>query len=750
MKIIFIIIGIFISINSFSQTVKLFLLDSETKKPVPYANVCFEGVTSHKKAYCTTNLDGSFTNNCNEASQIAISFIGYKTIIDTILPNKSHTYYFVPDVFNLDQVVVTATRTDKALKNAPVITQVISAKQIESRGLMSVESVLESDIPGIEFQKVGFGTEINMQGLSSKNILILIDGERLAGENGNNVDYSRLNTSDIERIEIVKGASSALYGSQAMGGVINIITKKTRKKFELNIGGKLTEMNQVNFHDTKPSDDDYIYKRGLDLPNLNYNASFGFNLNKFSGKTSFVGKSFDAYQLHSTDTQFLYPKNADTVLVYNNTANINGFEDYTIGQSFSYAPNKRIETNIKGSYYNHNEYDFVPNNKYQIYEDVAVSGNVKYKFNKDGNIIVSISRDEYRKYDYLEKLDEKRLNYNNIFLNPKLISTFKAHDKHIITSGAEYLQESLLSDKFTYDTLTEKNVNTSVLFIQDDINFTNNINVIVGGRADYHSTFGLNVSPKVSAMYKYKSHAFRVNYAKGFRAPNLKELYMEWTMPAIWFTIKGDENLKPETNNYLSFSSEYSNNNLNGSVNVYKNWFKNKIEGEWHNHQTVYQYVNVASSELTGVELLLKYRIFKHFSLSGGYSFVHDKRSSEAQMSTISPHSGNMRFEYSIRKGIYYTNISLSGKITGAKNYEYSESINFRGNDIDALYDVHYDAYSLWNLTISQQFFNATNIIFGVNNIFDYKSKIISSETSMTVGRRVFISLQINVDNFFN
>ncbi len=756
MKNIIIFIGIFISINVLSQTVKnseqekCKLIDGETKQAVPYANICFEGLQKHNKMYTTSGLDGSFANFCKETSVIAISFIGYKTIIDTLMFGETKTYIFTPDVFNLDQVVVTATRTNKTLKDAPVITQVISAKQIESRGLTTVESVLETDIPGLDFQKVGFGTDINMQGLSSKNILILIDGERMAGENGNNVDYSRLNTNNIERIEIVKGASSALYGSQAMGGVINIITKKPRKKIEFSFGGKLTEMNQINFHDTKINDDDYNFKHNLDLPNTNYNATIGFNLNKFSGKTSFVSKSSDAYKLQSTDTMFLYPKNVDTVLVYSDGANINGFTDYTIEQLFSYTPNKKIEANIKASYYNHNEYDFVPDNKYQIYEDFTINGNVKYKFNNDANIAISMNRDEYRKYDYLEKLEEKRINYNNIFLNPKLVGTFKIYEKHTITTGTEYLNESLLSDKYTYDTLAEKQVNTSVLFIQDDINFTDKINVIAGLRTDYHSAFGLNISPKLSAMYKYKNHSFRVNYAKGFRAPNLKELYMEWTMPALWFTIKGDKNLQPETNNYLSLSSEYSKNNLNGSINIYKNWFKNKIEGEWHEHQTIYQYVNVASSELTGIELLLKYRLFKHFSFSGGYSFVHDERSSEAQMSTISPHSANMRFEFNLRKGIYNTNISLSGKITGAKNYEYSESINYRGKDIDAVYDVHYNAFSLWNLTISQQIYNATNIILGVNNIFNYKAPIISSETPMTVGRRVFMSVQINVDKFFN
>ena len=158
--------------------------------------------------------------------------------------------YMNDDPFNLEQIVVTATRTEKKIKNTPVITQIITSKQIEERGTGNIQDLLTQEVPGLNFQEVGYGTSIDIQGLGSKHILFLIDGERIAGENGGNIDYSRINLYNIDHIEIVKGASSALYGSQAMGGVINIITRKAKKKFEASAGIRYAGRNQQNYKDT--------------------------------------------------------------------------------------------------------------------------------------------------------------------------------------------------------------------------------------------------------------------------------------------------------------------------------------------------------------------------------------------------------------------------------------------------------------------------------------------------------------------
>jgi outer membrane receptor for ferrienterochelin and colicins len=747
MRAIIILILSIIPFLVFAQGAVIKVVDKDTKELLPFVNICFESLDSKQKEYAITSSNGTVVNPCHDTCVIAISFVGYKTLRDTLVANHSKTYFLSTDAFNLDQVVVTATRTEKALKDAPVITQVITAKDISDRGITNVQDVLSQDVPGLEFQRGGFGADIKMQGLEAKNILILIDGERMAGESGNNVDYSRLNTDNVERIEIVKGASSALYGSQAMGGVINIITKKSRKKFEVSAGARWTQINEVNYPDLKEDDDKYLSKSNLDLQNLNVNASVGFNLKHISGRTDFVAKSFDAYQLYdkvSITKEFI---NIDTVI--NDALNpfptgVNGYKDYSIQQKLDIPISKKWDLQLKGSYYNHDEYDFVPDNVYQNFEDYSYGGKLNYKISSKYNLMASYHYDNYRKFDYYEKLGEKEVNYRNIFINPKLIGFAKIGKHHEMTGGFEYLSDALMSDKFAANSTEEKTNITSVFFAQDDIDIGKSWNFILGARVDNHTTFGTHFSPKVSGMYKKKSWAFRGNYAKGFRSPSLKELYMDW--PIAWFTIRGDENLKPETNNYFSGSVEYTKGFINTSVTAYYNKLENKIDGIWQNGQTIYQYVNVSESELSGVEMMLQARILKHFLVSGAYNYLRDKRPQGELVSSASPHSGNIKLSYSFFRKKYRLNVNLSSNIIGAKDYQVSEMISYRGQQVEGIYPVHFDAYSIWRIAISQHFFNGINLTIGVDNIFDFTADVVSFNTSTSPGRRAFVSMKIQLD----
>ena len=730
-----------------AQRAVIKVMDKDTKELLPYVNVCFESLDSKQKQYAITSTNGEVVNPCDDSCIIAISFVGYKTKFDTLIANQNKTYYLENDVFNLDQVVVTATRSEKALKDAPVITQVITANNISNRGITNVQDVLAQDIPGLEFQRGGFGSDIKMQGLEAKNILILIDGERMAGESGGNIDYSRLNTDNVERIEIVKGAASALYGSQAMGGVINIITKKSTKKWEVSAGARWAQMNEVNYPDLKNDDDKYESKKNLDLQNLNINTAIGFKLKWISGRTDFSAKSFDGYQLYDKNGITKDYINLDTV-IYNAMnpfpTGINAYKDYSIKQRFDIPISKKMNLQLKGSYYNHDEYDFVPDNVFQNFEDYSYGGKLNYAISRKYNLIASYHYDNYRKFDYYEKLGEKEVNYRNIFINPKLIGSAKLGKYQEFTSGVEYLSESLMTGLFAGNANTEKKNNTSIFFIQDDANFNKHWNLIVGARVDYHSTFGVHFSPKLSGMFKKKSWAFRANYAKGFRSPSLKELYMDW--PIAWFTIKGDKNLKPETNNYFSGSVEYTKGFINTSVTAYYNKLENKIDGIWQNGQTVYQYVNVNNAELSGIEIMTQMRIYKHFILSGAYSYLRDKRPQGELVSSASPHSGNVKLAYSFYRKKYQLNINLSTNIIGAKDYQVSEQINYRGKIVEGIYPVHFDAYSIWRIAISQHFLNGINLTIGIDNIFDFTADVVSFNTSTSPGRRAFVSMNIQLN----
>lgn len=128
---------------------------------------------------------------------------------------------------SLVEVVVTGTRTPKLLKETPIQTRVISARDIARQDATNVQDLLQQELPGVEFSyAMNQQTHLNFSGFGGQGVLFLIDGERLAGETMDDVDFSRLTMDNVERIEIVKGAASALYGSNAVGGVVNIITKR--------------------------------------------------------------------------------------------------------------------------------------------------------------------------------------------------------------------------------------------------------------------------------------------------------------------------------------------------------------------------------------------------------------------------------------------------------------------------------------------------------------------------------------------
>ncbi len=745
---------IFVGYYSYAQKSEIQVIDKETKKPIPYANLCFESLINGAKSYSISSLDGWAENKVKEKSLLVISFVGYETVFDTVLSQEAKIIQLTPDLFNLNQVVVTATRTQKMLKDVPAITQLITAKEIETRGITEIATVLQDDVPGIEFHQAGYGTNMKMQGLDANYVLFLIDGEPMAGETEGNIDYARLNMNDVERIEIVKGASSALYGSQAMGGVINIITKKPRDRVEFNMSARFQQYNQINYPDLQLDDDLYTYKNSLDKLNKTLNLTLGSQMEKLMSKTNFVIKSTDAYILESEDTLVMDIIEYDTVLRKHTKTYVPGSEDYTISQVFEYRFSEQFKIRANASYYLHNRYDFKRDNKFDQFEDYRWGLKASYTFSEKSNIEFSYLDDLYNKFEYREKSGERVQEYAHHFYNPKLLVNFSLGEKHLLTAGAEYLLEDMSTKQFSAgrDSLVSKNSSNTIAYFQDDFKLNSKLSFIGGLRLDYHSSFGANVSPKFSAMYKLPPLSLRFNYARGFRSPTIKELYMNWS-PIGTFFIKGNPNLQPETNHYLSVSLEYTKSKWNTSVNLYKNWFKNKIDGYWTISEDgidIYNYTNIDDSDIAGLEVLLKYNIGRGFFISGGYSYIQDhKQKNDINISAIAPHSGNVRLEYSLSKRVYDLKVNFSGVITGAKDYYETTDIVFNGINTLGTFEAHYDAFSLWKISVSQNFHNGINLVIGVDNIFNYKTPIVTFNSNLSPGRRGFISLSLNIDKLY-
>ena len=657
------------------------------------------------------------------------------------------------DPFNLDQIVVTATRTQKKLKDVPVITQVVTAQQIAERGISNIQDLLTQEVPGLNFQEVGFGTDIDIQGLGSKHILFLIDGERIAGENGGNIDYSRINLYNVERIEIVKGASSALYGSQAMGGVINIITRNAKKKFEISGGVRYAENNQKNNSDIPKDDPFYKHKVHLDKPNLNTNLSVGLNLGKFTMNTDVLYKSADAYQLYDKKSLVKYFPEYDiteTEELNDSPTSISGYEDVHVSHKMGYKFNDKLKVQANGSYYQLNKYDFNPDNVFEQSKDYTYGASMEYQFSKKSILNASFHADNYKRANKFEKISGDELIYKNNIIQPRVMYTNTALENQTITGGWEFYRESLYGDKFETDQYETKSQWYTTFFAQDDWSISKQFSVIAGIRGDYHQEYGFNVTPKVSLMMKKLPFTVRLNYARGYRSPTIKELYMNWDHLGM-FQIIGNSDLKPETNNYISLSGEYANSWLSINANVYGNWFHNKIEGLWKDGeyqneqgQTIKRdelhYVNVGKSHLAGAEVMGKVKILRNLFLHGTYNYLYTSKDDKGvRLNSASPHSGNVRVEFKTLNTNFPTVVNVIGNIMGAKNFDVMDNVEVNGEEVESFYKAHVNTYSLWNLSVSQNIYKQFRVTLGVNNIFDYTADRVTFNSTTSPGRKFFV-----------
>lgn len=736
------------------QECTVFLKETGTNLTVQYANVCWKSIrNTDSKGNTISSMDGSIIVplNAGEHVILSISSVGYKSFYDTLAISENSIIELEQDIFSLEQVTVTGTRTPHTLKEAPVLTQIISRQEIERVDATTLSDILETEVPGIEMSRHGYGQSMSVQGLEPQYTLILVDGERMAGETGGNVDYSRINAANIERVEIVRGASSALYGSNAMGGVINIITKKPRKKVDISASVRYAQYNEKNYDSEKYYDEEYErnFYKNQDKPNLNGNLSIGFRNKNFYSNSFLNFKRTDGYVLEDREALKYYYVQADTGVVEPlGTLSISGMQDFTITQKLGYDDGKKWAFELRGNYYQHEEFPTQVNNwLHDLYKNYTVGGFAKFRINEKNQIQLSYNTDVYDKYDvYERKADSTALNYRNTFHNVKLNQTFLLGAKHNILVAAETLYEILETDMFVSDasSLLAKSANDAVLVFQDEYKITDKFQTVLGLRAGYHSTFTFHASPSVTFRYDLKPFNLRFNYARGYRSPTLKELYMNWSHLGM-FQIVGSTDLKPETNDYFALSADYFNiaKKVNATFIASYNQIHNKIDGVWLTDSTV-NYVNLDKVKVFNFESILKWRIHKCVNLKGGYVFTKQIRDNDVvALSEVSPHAliSQIEWLYSTEKFDFSAN--LSGKIYGKKTVT-GENEDDSSPLFKEKYEIHYPAYSLWNLTINVKYKEQLTFSTGFKNLFNYTSPTVTMNTTPSIGRRYFLSLQYN------
>ncbi len=680
----------------------------ESGAAVPGAGVTVEGM---KNAGAVTALDGSYSFELPQTGQKQLTLlataIGYETQRRRIKePEGSYVENFTLAESQelLETVVVTATRTPKLLKDVPIITRVISAEEIERADVVHIGELLETELPGLEFSySMNQRVSLNMQGFGGNSVLFLVDGERLAGETLDNIDYNRLNLDNVARVEIVKGAASSLYGSNAVGGVVNIITKEPSEPWSVNVNTRYSTLGE---------------KVG--------SLSAGFKAGKLSGLTNAQYVQSDSIPLKN---------DGDYSKIY-------GSWNYNIKQQLIYKPTDNLKFTGKAGYYfrQRDASEDVKDN----YRDFSGSLKAEYDFGESDNLTLSYTFDQYDKSDFLVANRRDVREYSNVQHNVRALWSHSFGEKDNIVFGGDFMRDYLLSYQFEDG---DKMQYTGDLFGQLDWNPTERLNFVSGLRFDYFSDRGLfHASPKLGAMYKIGNCSVRGSYAGGFRAPTLKEMYMSFNMANI-FMIYGNPDLEPEESHNFSLSAEYMSRRYNLTVTGYYNLVDNRITTAWSEALKGQLYTNMAPLQVAGVDLNfsaaydfgLKYRI--------SYTYTHERiEKGQPMTSSTRPHSATVKIEYGKDWRTYGFDVALTGRLMSAVTSDVYTSLT----DYTQTESQTYPGYTMWKLSIAQRIWHGIRLNAVIDNLFNYIPDYYYNNTPATIGSTLSLGLSLDLQEIFN
>ena len=647
----------------------------------------------------------------------------YQTIIGLLVfataqaeTEPTDTTVWNKDPLGLQTVVVTGTRTPKALKDIPVVTRVITAEDIKKVDATDVKDLLQQEIPGLEFTfSMGTNLVLNMGGYDGNNILFLIDGERMAGETMDNVDFGRLDLSNVERIEIVKGAASTLYGSAAMGGVINIITKQPSDHWAANVNTRYEGATKEWRH----------------------GASADFNVGKVNSLTTFQMTDADDVHLNGGDDSYV------STIPSNRT--------YNVKERLVWQPADDFKLTGRAGYYFRERDTSEPT--HDRYRDLNYGLKGNWDITPLQNLEMTYSFDQYDKSDFATRTHKDVRDYSNRQNIGRALYSLKMPEwKSQLVAGADYMNDYLLSYQFS-DDQKHHSQNSYDLFAQWDYTPNNHWNVIAGLRYDYFSAAEKGMPTwKVAGMYKTGKHSLRASYASGFRAPSLKELYMDFFMGNI-FMIYGNKDLKCETNHNFSLSwTNYGSisDNLKYCFTAtgYYNFFNNYITTATVQRDGTYgqMYTNVADQQIAGADATLQLHHHNGLGARASYAFtksIVDK--GQPDLTAARPHSLTWRIDYDHQfTKNYGFNIALSGRFLSAFN-----ETGYTTTNLDEMTKTHYNGYSLWKFSLSQRFVKGITLNCAVDNLFNYQPKNYYTNSPTTIGTTLTIGVSIDIDKFF-
>ena len=633
---------------------------------------------------------------------------------------------------SLQEVVVTGTGTQHLLKDAPVQTEVISRQALRNFAGRSIEDILSQLSSSFDFEQGDMGSQMQMNGLGNSYILIMVDGKRLHGDVGGQNDLGLIDPNNIERIEIVKGASSALYGSDAIAGVINIITRKHDEGIMLEDKTRYGAYNDVRQHN------------GVAL-----------RWGKISSYTNFQLQHNDGWQNTATE----YTPSSATPVTDSKSKTVNEFTNWQIAERLAWNPKKDMELYAEGSWYQKGIYrESGKYPKYDVYnydlkyKNASAEAGMKWTTSRGDVITADVSWNKHAYYHAFttttlaEGFDEKgnfvldypyfagqkllMSNQERTMLNLKAVFALSSANK--LSAGLEARYDYLKAPASIKGQTASDN--TEALYMQDELQLLGLLHITAGLRLNRNENFGWRLTPKLAAMLKAGDWRLRASWSQGFKTPTLKELNYQYARDMNGMILfLGNPDLKPQTSNYWSLNAEYTIGRLNLSATVYYNKVGDMIalvtvpnseapdayrEQYGEMLSKVRRYHNMENAKTYGVDFTLRYTT-DNLSFGGGYSYLdtdanvydttHDKLVN-VTIDGMAHHKGNVFATWNHQfSPTYKLGIGIYGKLSTKRYYQ----LNGDGK-----------GYQTWRLTTTHDLGHSRTMAYrieaGIDNIFNY------------------------------
>ena len=650
--------------------------------------------------------------------------------------------------YNLNPVVVTGSGHHQRLKSTATPVHVLGSQEIREQGITTFDGALQRMMPQVSMAPNSMGSQLRLNGLGNKYILILINGQKLSGDISNNVDLNRINMSRVKRIEVLDGAASSLYGSDAIAGVINIITDQPTRDFV-----NMTSDTRVSGHGV-----------------LTESVSLDIYKNGFGSYTSFSHDRADSYRNNDLE----YQKNSDTETQSSIAPLFTGYRSTIIGQKFTYAPNQHLALNA-GLDYSYKitdrpetRTDIAGGTDYEMrYKGFRWNVGGIYKFTAKNSLQADFVVDRFR---YGKEYDvETKTNAVGDYVQSKKQRMMEGQLKAILgltknsttIIGANWRQENLTASSGNID----QHVYSLAAYAQHEMRFLKDFTATLGVRLTHHETFNQHLTPKATLMYAPGNFRFRATYSAGFRAPGLDELYYHY------FSVNrgkaqisfGNKDLKPEKSNYFSLNAEYRAQQIAVSITGFLNRINDMVvkqnvdvddaarkmllaefpemtQDQADKMVSYALYQNSDKGDVKGLQVNVSANIFEGFNLSANYVYTYARTKSDDEWTVLERsirHAATITANYHHTWGRYGLNVNLNGRLQ-SKTY-------YTGNYEDA------PGFGVWNLhtTHSLDVLRWAYIepSIGIDNIFNKVDRRIDSSTRKyalySPGRMLVVGLKL-------